>query len=75
MSKSKSQDKRTAVWYLKFLFACYAVSFAVTLLVFLVSLPFAGYALIDWWYDSHLCGLVMLGLAVAASPFVYKRLR
>ena len=61
-------------WYVKFVFACYAASFAVFLLAVVVGLPFGGFALAEWWFTPA-GNLAMFAIAVAVSPFMYRWLR
>jgi hypothetical protein len=70
----KHGSKRGLLWHLKWLFACSAASFGLSLLAILVSLPFAGFALVEWWFKPQ-GSLVMFLLAVAVSPLIYRRLR
>jgi hypothetical protein len=72
--KAETAPKRDLRWHLKWCFACYAVSFALCMLIVLVSLPFSGFAFVEFWFGP-LGGIAMLAIAVAVSPFVYRRLR
>ena len=72
--KSKAAPTRDFRWHLKWLLACYAASFALFMLIVVVSLPFAGFAFVEFWFGP-LGGAAMLATAVVVSPFVYRRLR
>ncbi len=65
---------RRVLWCCKLMLACYAVSFAAFMLAGVVSLPFVGTAVLDWWFQTN-GRVAMLLLAVAVSPFVYRRLK
>ena len=68
------KPKRGWLWHLKWLFACYAASFGLFLLVFVLSLPLSGTAFAEWWFKP-IGSLAMLVAAVAVSPVIYRRLR
>jgi hypothetical protein len=71
---SQRSPLRRALWYLKLVFACYAVSFATFMLAGVVALPFSGYTVIDWWFQDS-GRIAMLVLAVVVSPLVYRHLK
>ena len=62
------------MWYVKFVFACYAASFGLSILAVVASLPFTGFALAQWWFTPA-GGLAMFAVAVVVSPIIYRRLR
>jgi hypothetical protein len=66
--------KRRPIWYLKWVFACYAAAFGLFLFIFLVSMPFAGNAFADWWFKPS-GSVAMFATAIATSPFIYRWLR
>ena len=66
-NKSPGNSRRGLVWYVKFVFACYAASLGLSLLAVVVSLPFKGFALASWWFEPA-GGLAMFAIAVAVSP-------
>ena len=72
--KARATPKRDLRWHLKWLFACYATSFALCMLIVVVSLPFSGFAFVEFWFGP-LGGIAMLAIAIAVSPFIYRRLR
>ena len=65
---------RNLLWYAKWLFACYAITFALFLLVGIASLPIADDAFIKFWFGP-IGGLAMLATAAVLSPIVYRRLK
>jgi hypothetical protein len=66
--------KRRPIWYLKWIFACYAASFGLFMLIFLITIPFIGIAFADWWFKPS-GSLAMLAASIAISPFIYRRLQ
>ncbi|RAP58135.1 hypothetical protein BTJ49_03885 [Oleiagrimonas sp. MCCC 1A03011] len=72
--RMKEPLRRSGSWYLKWLLASYAASYALFLFMVVTSLPFCGYRFSNWWF-TPIGGNVQLGVAMLVSPFVYKRLR
>ena len=73
---ANDSKKRAALWYVKWLFASYALALALFLLGLLVSLATvrpAAYT--DFFFSGPLGGWAMLALTVAVSPFVYRKLK
>jgi len=72
--KTEATPTRDLRWHLKWLFACYAASFALCMLAVVISLPFSGFAFVEFWFGP-VGGIAMLAIAIAVSPFIYRRLR
>ena len=72
--KEEAIPRRDLRWHSKWLFACYATSFALCMLAVVVSLPFSGFSFVEFWFGP-LGGVAMLAIAIAVSPFIYRRLR
>ena len=68
------RGNRTVLWYLKFLFACYAAAFATMLLLGILSLPFAGYAGLDAMFSPN-SALYLLAAALVWSPLIFRHLK
>ena len=68
------KGNRTVVWYLKFLFACYAAAFATMMLLGVLSLPFAGYAGLEAMFSPE-SGLYLLIAGLVWSPLVFRYLK
>jgi hypothetical protein len=66
--------KRGPLWYLEWVFACYAAAFGLFMLISVITIPFMGNAFVDWWFEQS-GSLTMFAVAIAASPFIYRRLR
>jgi len=71
---SETRTRRGLGWHLKWLFASYAASFGLFLLVFLVSIPFVGGEFSSWWLGAT-GSYAMLAVALAISPIVCRWLR
>jgi len=67
-------SNRTVLWFLKFLFACYAAAFATILLLGLLSLPFAGYVGIEAMFSPN-SGLYLLIAGFVWSPLIFRCLK
>lgn len=65
--------RRSLWWYVKFLFACQAVVFALWLLIAIFALRFVGHKLLDLHFDGH--AYVFLPLYLLAAPVVWRYLR
>jgi hypothetical protein len=68
------KGNRTILWYVKFLFACYAASFATLLFLGVVSLPFAGSAGLDAMFSPN-SGLYLLTAGLVWSPLIFRYLK
>ncbi len=73
--KRESVQKRNAWWYVKWVFACNVASFILFVIAMVISLPIADDAFIVWWFESPWGSVASLAVAVAVSPFIYRRLR
>jgi hypothetical protein len=73
--KRKTPRRRNVWWYLRWVFACNVVSFALFVAAMVISLPIADDAFIMWWFESPWGSIAMLAVAVAVSPVIYRRLR
>ena len=73
--KRQSVQKRNSWWYVKWVFACNVVSFILFVVAMVISLPIADDAFIVWWFESPWGSVASLAVAVAVSPFIYRRLR
>ncbi len=71
---TNTAQKRSLLWHLKWLFACFAAAFALFLATLVVSLAFSGPAFGEWW-SSPIGHIAMFAVAVALSPLIYRRLR
>lgn len=68
------KGNRTKLWYLKFLFACYAAAFATMMLLGILSLPFAGDTGLEEMF-SQKSGLYMLIAGLFWSPLIFRYLK
>lgn len=68
------KGNRTVLWYLKFLFACYAAASATMVLLGVLSLPFAGYAGLEAMFSPE-SGLYLLIAGLVWSPLVFRYLK
>ena len=68
--------KRTLLWYAKWLFASYALAFALFLLGLLVSLVTVDpLKYTDFFFTGAFRGWAMIALTIIVSPLVYRRLQ
>ena len=72
--------KKTVLWYLKAIFAAYACGLVSMILLFVFSMIVLGsHVAVRWMFEPlggvRPFGFLMLLLAVAWGPFVWKRLR
>ena len=67
------RGNRTILWYIKFLFACYAAALATMMLLGIILLPFISYAGLDIMFDHNNLYQFIIGLAW--SPLIYRYLR
>ena len=68
------KGNRTVLWYIKFLFACYAAAFATMMLLGVLSLPFAGYAGLEAMFSPN-SGLYLLVAGLVWSPLIFRYLK
>ena len=68
------QGNRGILWFLKFLFACYAAAFATMMLIGLLALPFAGNAGFEAMFSPN-SGLYLLVAGLVWSPLIYRYLK
>ena len=68
------KGNRTILWYVKFLFACYAAAFATMMFLGILSLPFAGYAGLEAMFSPN-SGLYLLIAALVWSPLIFRYLK
>jgi len=68
------KGNRTALWYIKFLFACYAAGIASSMFLSVVALPIVGYAGIEAMFNKQ--GLLcILLLSLLWSPLIFRHLK
>ncbi len=76
----ESQEKITInsnkniLWYFKFLFACYAASFATLILLGVVALPFSGTAGFEVMFSPNR-GVYFLVSGLIWSPLIFRYLK
>mgnify|MGYP001821619564 CR=1 FL=1 len=68
------KGNRTILWYLKFLFACYAAAFATMMLLGILALPFAGYAGLEAMFSPN-SGIYLLVVGLFWSPLIFRFLK
>lgn len=68
------KGNRTILWYLKFLFACYAAAFATMMLLGVLALPFAGYAGLEAMFSPN-SGIYLLVVGLFWSPLIFRFLK
>lgn len=68
------KGNRSILWFLKFLFACYAAAIATVMLLAVLALPFAGYAGLDAML-SHNSGVYFLVVGLFWSPLIFRYLK
>jgi hypothetical protein len=68
------KGNRTILWYIKFLFACYAAALATMMFLGVLSLPFAGFAGLEAMFSSNF-GLYMLIAGLVWSPLIFRHLK
>lgn len=73
-AKIPIRGNRTVLWYIKFLFACYAAAFATMMLLGVLSLPFVGYAGLEAMFSPS-SGLNLLITGLAWSPLIFRYLK
>jgi len=66
--------KRTMLWYLKFLIACYGMAFGSLILIGILSLPFFGYAGFDAIFSPN-SRLYFLVAGLIWAPIVFWKLK
>lgn len=73
-NEPQNNPQRGTRWHLKWLFACYAASFALFMLIAIASLPFVGFQFFELFFEP-IGRIAQLVLAIALAPFIYRRLR
>jgi hypothetical protein len=68
------EPKKNIQWYLKLAFASYAASFALYLLLSILTLPIWGMAMLDILFSGY-APLIFLVLMLLLAPLVYRRLK
>ena len=68
------KGNRKVLWYIKFLFACYAAAFATVMLLGVLSLPFVGFVGIEAMFSPG-SGIYLLFAALVWSPLIYRYLK
>lgn len=68
------ETQRNIGWYGKLVFACYAASFALYMLLGVVTLPIFGMAVLDSMFSSY-APFVFVVLMLLVSPIIYRRLK
>jgi hypothetical protein len=68
------RGNREILWYLKFLFACFAAAFATMMLIGVLALPFAGYAGLEIMSSPNR-GLYLLITGLIWSPLIFRYLK
>jgi hypothetical protein len=75
VSESASKaNHRSAIWYLKWVFASFACGFGLTLLVCTLALPFAGHKLFQLVSEPEGTA-AMFALMVLSAPVLYRHLK
>lgn len=69
------QGNRTVLWFVKFLFACYAAAFATLMFLGVLSLPFAGFAVLFEAMFSAKTSLYLLIAGLVWSPLIFRYLK
>jgi len=69
-----TKGNRSILWFVKFLFACYAAAFATVMLLGVLALPFAGYAGLKAMF-SHNSGMYFLIVGLFWSPLIFRYLK
>ena len=68
------KGNRTVLWYIKFLFACYAAGVASAMFLSLMALPIVGYAGIEAMFSKQ--GLLYILLpSLLWSPLIFRYLK
>jgi len=68
------KGNRTVLWYIKFLFACYAAGIASAIFLSVMALPIVGYAGIESMFSNQ--GLLyILLLSLLWSPLIFRHLK
>lgn len=68
------KGNRTILWYIKFLFACYASALATLMLLGVLALPFVGHVVLDSMF-SHNSGMYFLLAGFTWSPLIFRHLK
>jgi hypothetical protein len=68
------KGNRTILWYIKFLFACYAAALATMMFLGVLSLPFAGFAGLEAMFSPNI-GLYLLVAGLVWSPLIFRYLK
>jgi hypothetical protein len=68
------KGNRGVLWFLKFLFACYAAAFATTMLLGILALPFAGFDGLEAMFGPN-SGMYLLVTGLVWSPLIFRYLK
>ena len=68
------KGNRTVIWYIKFVFACYAAAFATMILLGVLSFPFTGYAWLEAMFSPG-GGIYLLIVGLIWSPLIFRYLK
>lgn len=68
------KGNRGVLWFLKFLFACFAAAFATIMLLGVLALPFAGFSGFEALFSSN-SGLYLLVAGLVWSPLIFRFLK
>lgn len=68
------KGNRGILWFLKFIFACYASAFASMMLMGVLALPFAGFSGLEEIFSQN-SGTYLLVAGLVWSPLIYRHLK
>ena len=68
------KGNRGVLWFLKFLFACYAAAFATMMLLGVLALPFAGFSGLEAMFSPN-SGMYLLVAGLVWSPLIFRYLK
>jgi len=68
------KGNRGILWFIKFIFACYAAALATIMLFSILTLPFTGYSVQEAMF-SHQIGLYLLITGLVWSPLIFRYLK
>lgn len=68
------KGNRNILWYIKFLFSCYAAAFATVMFLGILSLPFAGHFGLEAMFSPN-GGTYLLIAGLIWSPLIFRYLK
>jgi hypothetical protein len=68
------KGNRGVLWFIKFLFACYAASLATIMLLSILTLPFAGYSVQQAMFGPFI-GLYLFITGLVWAPLIFRYLK